>query len=179
MQMNRGWDKTSCVTPDLNLSTGGIILLFRLLKNQPFKIGALSLGVIAVLIAIPVVANQLEQVFDEDVIGDFKHIKTEHDAKHTPKIECPGEVRAGEWFDVTVTIGADAIHPTLYEHYVNWIAIYKNDVELARAYLHPIHTMPKVTFTIALEESTTLVAMEQPNHTAPWKASKEIKVVKK
>ena len=151
-------------------------LLSQLLQKKYFRIGALSLGIIAVLIAIPVVANQM---FDEEVIGDFKHVKTEYDEKHTPKIECPDEVGVGEWFDVTITIGAGAIHPTLYEHYVNWIGIYKNDVEIARAYLHPIYTMPKVTFTIALEESTTLVAMEQPNHTAPWKASKEIKVVEK
>ena len=151
-------------------------MLYQLLQKKYFRIGALSLGIIAVLIAIPVVANQ---IFDEEVIGDFKHVKTEYDEKHTPKIECPDEVGVGEWFDVTVTIGAGAIHPTLYEHYVNWIGIYKNDVEIARAYLHPIYTMPKVTFTIALEESTTLVAMEQPNHTAPWRASKEIKVVER
>ncbi|MCZ6681222.1 MAG: desulfoferrodoxin family protein [Candidatus Poribacteria bacterium] len=149
-------------------------MLSRLLKKQPVKIGALSLGVIIVLFTIPVVANQLDHITEE-----FKQVKTEHDAKHTPKIEAPDEVVAGEWFDVTVTVGADALHPTMEEHYINWIAIYKNDVELARAYLHPVHTKPQVTFTIALEESATLVAMEQPNHTAPWKASKAIKVVKK
>jgi desulfoferrodoxin-like iron-binding protein len=149
------------------------------LKQRKFWISTSIFGIIAVLIGIPVIANQLKQTFDETVIEDFKHVKTEHDAKHTPKIECPDEVGTGEWFDVTITVGADALHPTLFEHYVNWIAIYKDDVELARTYLHPIHTMPKVTFTIALEESTTLVAMEAPNHTAPWKAEKKITVVKK
>ena len=146
---------------------------FNRLKSRKFWVGALSLGIVAVLIGIPVIANQLEQITEE-----FKHIKTDHDAKHTPKIECPDEVVAGEWFDVTVSVGADQLHPTLEEHYINWIALFKDDVEMARAYLHPVHTKPQVTFTIALEESTTLVALEQPNHTAPWKASKKIKVKK-
>lgn len=147
---------------------------FDKLKSKKYRVGAISIGIIAVLVAIPVIANQLEQITE-----DFKQVKTEHDAKHTPKIECPDEVEAGEWFDVTVTVGIDQLHPTLEDHYINWIAIYKNDVELARAYLHPVHTMPKVTFTIALEHSAELVelvAMEQPNHTAPWRTSKSIKV---
>ena len=148
-------------------------MLSQLSRKQFFKVGGLTLGLVAILIAIPVVANQLEQITEE-----FKHVKTDHDAKHTPKIEAPDQVVAGEWFDVTVSVGADQLHPTLEEHYINWIAIFKNDVELARAYLHPVHTKPVVTFTIALEESCTLVAMEQPNHTAPWRASKEITVVK-
>jgi len=87
-------------------------------------------------------------------------------------------VKAGEWFDVTVRIGVEALHPTLEDHYINWIALYKDDVELARAYLHPVHTKPQVTFTIALERSAKLRVLEQPNHTAPWEASVNIDVVR-
>ena len=141
-------------------------------KRTMYWLGGIGILMIAALAGIPVIANQLEQITPE-----FKHIKTDYDAKHTPKIDCPDEVVAGEWFDVTVTVGVDQLHPTLEEHYINWIAIYKNDVELARAYLHPVHTKPQVTFTIALEESAELVVLEQPNHTAPWKASKPIKVL--
>ena len=61
-------------------------MLYQLLQKKYFRIGALSLGIIAVLIAIPVVANQ---IFDEEVIGDFKHVKTEYDEKHTPKNRVP------------------------------------------------------------------------------------------
>jgi len=121
-------------------------------------------------------ANQTEQI-----TADFDHVKKapkETDPKHTPKIDCPAEVVAGEWFDVTVTCGIEALHPTLNNHYVGWIAIFKDDVEICRAYLNPVHTMPKVTFTIALERSCTLRVQEQPNHTAPWENSKKIKVVK-
>ena len=122
---------------------------------------------------MPSEGNQLEQITPA-----FDHLNTGIDAKHTPKIEAPSKVKAGEWFDVTVTVGAEALHPTLEDHYVNWIGIYKDDVELARAYLHPVHTKPKVTFTIALERSAKLRALEQPNHTAPWEASVDITVVK-
>lgn len=145
---------------------------FPRLNHTKYWLGGIAAVMIAVLIGIPVIANQLEQITPE-----FKQIKTDHDAKHTPKIDCPDEVTAGEWFDVTITVGIDELHPTLEEHYINWIAIFKNDVELARAYLHPVHTKPQVTFTIALEESAELVVLEQPNHTAPWRASKPIKVI--
>jgi len=147
-------------------------LQFQRLNRLKYWVGGMGFCIITALIGIPVVANQLEQITPA-----FKQVKTERDAKHTPKIHCPDRVEAGEWFDVTITVGIDQLHPTLEEHYVNWIAIYKNDVELARVYLHPVHTKPQVTFTIALEESAELVVLEQPNHTAPWKASKRITVV--
>jgi hypothetical protein len=56
------------------------------------------------------------------------------------------------------------------------IALYKGDVELVRAYLHPVHSTPKVTFTIRLEESATLRALEEPTHTAAWITSHEVTV---
>ncbi|MBI4178918.1 hypothetical protein HY522_05825 [bacterium] len=112
------------------------------------------------------------------ITPDFRHVSAEYDPKHTPKIDCPDTVKAGEWFDVTVTIGAGAIHPSLVEHHVRWIAIYKDDVELSRVYLHPVQSYPRVTFTIALEDSCDLIAMEEPTHAAPRKSSKRITVVK-
>ena len=106
----------------------------------------------------------------------FKAVSDAYDPKHTPKITAPEKVKAGEWFDVTVEIGQGSRHPTMIEHHVRWIAIFKNDVELARTYLHPVHTSPKVTYTIALEESAELVAMEEPTHSAAWKSSVKIEV---
>ncbi len=117
--------------------------------------------------------NQLQQI-----TPDFKKVKTSFDAKHTPKIEAPETVKAGEWFDVKVSIGAGAEHPSLVEHSVGWIAIFKNDVEISRIYLHPVFSKPQVTFTIALDESATLKVMEAPNHTAAWVATKKVKVIK-
>ncbi len=106
----------------------------------------------------------------------FKAVSKAYDPKHTPKITAPDSVKAGEWFDVTIEIGQGMRHPSLVEHHVRWIALFKNDVELARAYLHPVQTTPKVTFTIALEESAELRVLEEPTHSAAWESSKTVKV---
>ena len=113
-----------------------------------------------------------------EITPDFDHVKTGHDPKHTPKITAPDKVKAGQWFDVTVEVGDEARHPSLVEHHVRSITIYKDDVEIARAYLHPVFSTPKVTFTIRLEQSAKLRAMEEPTHTAQWEASKNITVEK-
>jgi superoxide reductase len=106
----------------------------------------------------------------------YDHVQTGQDPKHTPKITAPAKVKSGEWFDVTVEIGAGKRHPSFPEHYVGWIALFKDDVEIARTYLHPVMSTPKVTWTIALRESATLRAMEAPNHNAPYVSEIEIEV---
>ena len=112
------------------------------------------------------------------ITPSFRHVNTAQDPKHTPKITAPDSVKAGEWFDVTVESGIEKRHPSYQDHHIHWIAIYKDDVELARAYLNPVHASPKVTFTIRLEDSCELRAMEEPNHTAPWASAKAISVTK-
>jgi len=96
---------------------------------------------------------------------------------HTPVIEAPDSVKAGEAFKVTITVGKTP-HPSQVDHAVQWIALFADEVELARATLTPVVTRPVVTFTIALDESATLRALEQPNHAAAWEATKKITVVK-
>jgi superoxide reductase len=111
-----------------------------------------------------------------EITPDFDHIHTAQDPKHTPKIIAPDKVKPGEWFDVTIEVGVGARHPSLVEHSVRSITLLKDDVEIARAYLHPVFSTPKVTFTIRLEKSAKLRALEEPNHSAPWEASKEVVV---
>ena len=111
-----------------------------------------------------------------EITPDFDHLKHDQDPKHTPKITAPDKVKAGEWFDVTVEIGNEARHPSLVEHHVRWIGIYKDDVEIARTYLHPVFSTPKVTFGIRLDKTATLRALEAPTHTAEWESSKKITV---
>ncbi len=112
------------------------------------------------------------------ITPSFRHVNTAKDPKHTPKITAPDSVKAGEWFDVTIESGIEKRHPSYQDHHVHWIALSKDDVELARAYLNPVHASPKVTFTIRLEDSCELRAMEEPNHTAPWVSTKAITVTK-
>jgi superoxide reductase len=113
---------------------------------------------------------------EEQFTPEFRALHTTYDAKHTPKLTAPDRVKRGEWFDVTVTVGAGGEHPSLSEHHVRYIALYKDTAEIARVYLHPVFSAPRITFTIALDEGGVLRALAEPTHSAAWEASKRISV---
>ena len=77
---------------------------------------------------------------------------------------------------MTVTVGSGSMHPSLQEHFVRYIALYKDTLEISRVYLHPVYSAPKVTFTIALDEGGALRAVAEPTHSAAWETSKTIVV---
>jgi len=112
----------------------------------------------------------------EQFTPEFRQIHTGFDAKHSPKIVAPDSVKRGEWFNVTVSVGQGSQHPSLQEHFVRYVALYKDSVEIARTYLHPVYSAPIVTFTIALDEGGSLRAIEEPTHSAAWETSKKIEV---
>jgi superoxide reductase len=114
---------------------------------------------------------------EEQFTPEFKQLHTTYDPKHTPKLAAPDSVKRGQWFDVTVSVGAGGEHPSLAEHHVRYIALYRDTAEIARVYLHPVFSAPKVTFTIALDEGGVLRALAEPTHSAAWEASKRISVV--
>ena len=113
----------------------------------------------------------------EQFTPEFQKVHTNYDAKHTPKIVAPDSVKRGEWFNVTVSVGAGGLHPSLSEHFVRYIALYKDTVEIARVYLHPVYSSPTVTFTVALDDGGSLRAVQEPTHSAAWEASKKITVL--
>jgi len=114
---------------------------------------------------------------EEQFTPEFREVRTSFDAKHTPTLAAPASVKRGQWFEVSVSVGAGGEHPSLSEHHVRYIALYKDSAEIARIYLHPVFSAPKVTFTIALDEGGTLRALAEPTHSAAWEASKKITVV--
>lgn len=113
---------------------------------------------------------------EEQFTPEYKRLRSSFDPKHTPKITAPDSVKRGQWFDVTVNVGAGGEHPSLSEHAIRYIALYINTAEISRIYLHPVYSFPKVTFTIALDEGGSLRAIAEPNHSAAWEASKKITV---
>jgi superoxide reductase len=113
----------------------------------------------------------------EQFTPEFQRIHTSYDAKHTPKIVAPDSVKRGEWFNVTINVGAGGQHPSLSEHSIRYIALYKDTVEIARTYLHPVYSSPTVTYTIALDAGGSLRAIAEPNHSAAWEVSKKIEVL--
>jgi superoxide reductase len=135
-----------------------------------------AIAAVAALVLIPGTARVGAQSQAEQFTPEFRELRRTYDEKHTPKIEAPEQVKRGQWFEVTVTVGAGSIHPSLSEHFVRYIALYKDSAEIARVYLHPVFSAPKVTFTIALDEGGTLRALAEPTHSAAWEASKKISV---
>jgi superoxide reductase len=129
-----------------------------------------GLGLVLALIAVsPAWSGQEEQFTPE-----FRAVHTSADPKHTPHLVAPDSVKRGQWFEVSVSIGVGGLHPSLSEHFVRYIALYKDTVEIARVYLHPVFSAPKVTFTVALDEGGMLRAQAEPTHSAAWEASKRI-----
>jgi len=142
-------------------------------RVSPITVSAVLLLVLNLGVArVHAAEEQAEQFTPE-----FRQIHTSYDAKHTPKIVAPDSVKRGEWFTVTINIGAGGQHPSLSEHFVRYIALYKDTAEIARVYLHPVYSSPTVTLTIALDEGGSLRAVAEPTHSAAWEASKKIAVL--
>jgi superoxide reductase len=114
---------------------------------------------------------------EEQFTPEYKASRTSFDPKHTPKIVAPDSVKRGQWFDVTVSVGAGGDHPSLTEHFVRYIALYLDTAEIARVYLHPVYSFPKITFTVALDQGGILRAVEEPTHSGAWESSKKIAVI--
>jgi len=112
----------------------------------------------------------------EQFTPEFRQVRTSYDVKHTPRIVAPDSVTRGDWFTVTVSVGAGGQHPSLSEHFVRYIALYKDALEISRVYLHPVYSSPTVSFTVALDEGGLLRAVAEPTHSAAWEASKKIVV---
>ena len=124
------------------------------------------------------VPGALDAGQEEQFTPEFRTLRSTYDAKHTPTLTAPDSVKRGEWFTVSVTVGAGGEHPSLAEHHVRYIALYKDSAEIARVYLHPVYSYPKATFTVALDEGGLLRAVAEPTHSAGWESSRKITVLR-
>src|SRR2546425_6859136 len=139
---------------------------------------ALAVVTVSGVVILPGAARVGAQVQADQFTPEYREVRRSYDEKHTPKIEAPDSVKRGQWFEVTVTVGAGSVHPSLAEHFVRYIALYKDSAEIARVYLHPVFSYPKAVFTIALDEGGTLRAIAEPTHSAAWESSKKIAVTR-
>jgi superoxide reductase len=143
--------------------------------NRPLRAALAAVALVAAQAALaPAVRAEEDQA--QQFTPEFANVHTNYDAKHTPKIVAPATVKRGQWFNVTISVGAGGTHPSLQEHFVRYIALYEDSVEIARAYLHPVYSAPTVTFTVALDRSGELRALEEPTHSAAWIATQKIEV---
>ncbi|MEW6599710.1 MAG: class II SORL domain-containing protein [Nitrospirota bacterium] len=104
---------------------------------------------------------------------------TELEKKHTPVIECPETVKAGEPFQVKIKIG-EIPHAMDEGHFIQWVEVYFRENFFARLVLTPKFTRPEVTLTLerhSKHSSSTLRVIERCNLHGQWEATKEIKIV--
>ncbi|HEY68054.1 MAG: Neelaredoxin [Chloroflexi bacterium] len=105
--------------------------------------------------------------------------------KHVPVIECPDEVKAGEVFEVRVSVGKEIAHPNTVEHHIRWIGLYFHPEGEKFAYevghfefsAHgegTAYTHPAVTASLEIDKSGMLHALALCNIHGLWESSKDI-----
>jgi len=98
--------------------------------------------------------------------------------KHTPLIEVPDEVKAGEPFTVVVKVGGiDGVeHPNLLGHWINWVELYAGERLLGRVEFAPVVSQPEATLHVTLQESATLRVLAYCNLHGVWESTKPVAV---
>ncbi|MCP4365906.1 MAG: superoxide reductase [Planctomycetes bacterium] len=103
---------------------------------------------------------------------------TEAEKKHTPVIECPDTVKAGEPFQVKIKVG-EIPHVMEEGHHIQWICIHSGENFNACLNLTPAFTVAETTVTLVkggAHKSSTISVMERCNLHGQWEATKEITI---
>ncbi len=128
--------------------------------------------------------------------GISEHIKTAdwRSEKHVPVIECPDTVKAGEFFDVKVSLGKEVAHPNTTEHHISYITLYfipeggqfvhqVGHFEFSAHGEHttgpnqgPVYTFHGVTTSVSLKQTGALLAVALCNIHGLWESSKIVTV---
>lgn len=125
-------------------------------------------------------------------IGEFVKSADFKSEKHVPVIVVPAGVKAGEAFEVEVSVGKEIPHPNTTEHFINWISLYFKAadgaiINLGRADFTAhgesaaganegaAHTDPFAVFKVKLEKEGTLFATSYCNIHGLWEGTAEVK----
>lgn len=114
--------------------------------------------------------------------------------KHVPAIEAPALVKAGELFEVKVSLGKEVAHPNTTEHHIAWISLYfhPEGAKFSHQVGHfefsahgestagpnqgPVYTHHQVTAALKINQSGTLHALALCNIHGLWESSQEVQV---
>ena len=120
--------------------------------------------------------------------------------KHVPVIEAADKVKAGEAFDVKLSVGKDIAHPNTVEHHIEWIKLYfvaegtqlpyevgelSFEVGAIEFNVHgdgatanegPVAAVSEGTLAVALKKSGKLIAVSYCNIHGLWESEKDIVV---
>jgi superoxide reductase len=114
--------------------------------------------------------------------------------KHVPVIDCQDEVKSGEFFIATVSVGKEIAHPNTTEHHIRWISLYflpdgdKFTYEVGHFEFSahgesaegpnkgPVYTNHEVAVTLKISKPGVLYAASLCNIHGLWQSEKAIKV---
>ena len=114
-----------------------------------------------------------------DVFGTLIQTGDWKGEKHVPIIHCPEKVKAGENFELKVTLGDAIGHPNTLEHYISWFKVYyqadggKFHIELASFDFgahgeSDVFTDYQGSVTVKLPKSGTIYALSYCNIHGLW-----------
>jgi len=113
--------------------------------------------------------------------------------KHAPVIEVPEGIKAGENFEVKVSLGKAVAHPNTTNHHISWIAVYfqpegapvpyqvghfdfsAHGESTAGPDQGPLYTAPSAVVTIKTDKPGTLQALSFCNLHGLWESTAEVK----
>ena len=112
--------------------------------------------------------------------------------KHVPVIEAPDAVKAGELFDLKVSVGKEVAHPNTTEHHISWITLYflaegekyphnvgrvefsAHGESMAGPNQGSVYTHHQATFTFKVLKGGSFFAVAMCNIHGLWQGSKAV-----
>jgi superoxide reductase len=125
-------------------------------------------------------------------IGDFVQQADWKAEKHVPVIECADAVKAGEFFEVRVSVGKEIAHPNTTEHHIAWVTLYykpagekfivqvgkyefnAHGASAAGANQGSVYSFSGATASMKTTQPGTLYAVAYCNVHGMWQGSKEV-----
>ncbi len=149
------------------------------MDRRAFLQRLIASGILATAGGISSIAEADTPFFEGTQI--FKpEIKTINGKKHTPYIDAPKKVKAGEFFEVKVITGYYHPHPNKVEHFIEWSSLYINTFEAGQATFKATISNPEVSFKVKIDSKgkSILRAFSYCNIHGLWLSfPKEIEVV--
>lgn len=89
--------------------------------------------------------------------------------KHTPVLTVEGDAKPGSTIKVTVDVGQGK-HPNEAAHFIQWVELRVNDLQIGRAEFSAAIMKPVATFSVIVpaEGKITLTAIERCNLHGLW-----------
>ncbi len=150
------------------------------LTRSVLAAGGLTLSATAVLADHPVDRLKGYAQVEQALFLGINRVKDPHkksavEKKHAPVIGVPQQIKAGQSFAVTLSVGEIA-HPMGAGHYIQYIELLAGNEPAGRLELRPGLNAAQATFYLTVDKPVTLVAREYCNLHGLWESRLEIEL---